>query len=93
MQNAEADPPKDKRRRDTRPERITVGDSVFVRNDVVAAQLGETVRTLDKRDRSGAPFAYFGGVKYRPMPLFNEHIVSTSIRSQRPLQQPKRRRR
>ncbi len=86
------DQPLDKRRRDTRPERITVGDTVFERNDIVAAHLGETVRTLDKRDRTGAPFAYFGGVKYRPMPLFNEHIVNNSIRTQKPLQQPKRRR-
>ena len=91
MQNTEADPPKDKRRRDTRPERIVVGDKVYERNDITAARFGQTVRTLDKRDQHGAPFQYLGGVKYRPQPDFDQHILS-GIRSQKPLQQPKRRR-
>ena len=91
MQNAEADPPIDKRRRETRPERIVVGDKVYERNDVTAERLGETERTMDKRDRHGAPFQYLGGVKYRPQPDFDQHILS-GIRSQKPKQQPKRRR-
>ena len=91
MQN-EADQPKDKRRRDTRPERIAIGDKFFLRNDVAAAKLGETVRTADKRDRLGAPYAYLGGVKYRPEQEWDEFILSTSIVSRKPKQQPKRRR-
>ena len=89
--NAETDQPLDKRRREMHPERITVGNAIYERNDIAAARFGETERTFNKRDRNGAPFAYFGGVKYRPLPDFDEHILS-NIRRQRP-QQPQRRRR
>ena len=91
MQNAETDQPLDKRRREMHPERITVGDTIYERNDITAARFGETERTLNKRDKKGAPFQYFGGVKYRPQPDFDEFILS-GIRRQKPLQQPKRRR-
>src|SRR5215211_3290210 len=90
--DAETDQPLDKRRRELHPERIAVGDMVFERNDVVAKRFGETERTFNKRDRKGAPFAYFGGVKYRPTEAFGAFVLS-DIRSQRPLVEPKRRRR
>jgi hypothetical protein len=81
----------DKRRREVHPERIVAGDKTFERNDVTAARFGETERTLNKRDKKGAPFQYFGGVKYRPLPDYDEFIAS-GIRRQQP-HQPKRHRR
>jgi hypothetical protein len=89
MQNAETDQPLDKRRRELHPERITVGSTIFERNDVTAARLGETERTMNLRDKKGAPFAYFGNIKYRPLPDYDEFILS-GIRRQQPLP-PKRR--
>jgi hypothetical protein len=80
---AETNQPRDKRRRETRPERITVGSTIFERNDLTATRLGETERTLNKRDRNGAPFQYFGGVKYRPLPDYDTFILS-GIRRRRP---------
>jgi hypothetical protein len=79
----------DKRCRSVHPERITVGDKVYERNDVVAERLGETERTLNKRDRNGAPRQFFGGVKYRPLPDFDEFITSGIVR-QPPLVKRKR---
>ena len=89
--NAENDQPLDKRRREAHPERITVGSTTFERNDITAARLGETVRTMNKRDRNGAPFQYFGGIKYRPLPDYDEHILS-GIRRHQP-EQPQHHRR
>ena len=89
--NAETEQqPLDKRCREMHPERITVGSTVFERNDVTAARFGETERTLNKRHRTGAPFQYFGGIKYRPIPHFDDFIVN-GIRQQRPQAQQKRR--
>ena len=88
--NAETDQPIDKRRRERHPERIVVGSKTFERNDVTAARFGETERTLNKRDKDGAPFQYFGGVKYRPLPDYDEHILS-GIRRHQP-EQPQRHR-
>ena len=85
MQTTETEQALDKRCREVHPERIAVGSVTYERNDIVAARFGETERTFNKRDRNGAPFAYFGGVKYRPLPDFDEHILS-NIRRQRPPQ-------
>jgi hypothetical protein len=74
--NAETNQPMDKRRREMHPERITVGSKIYERNDIAAARLGETERTANKRDRDGAPFQYLGGVKYRPLPDWDEFILS-----------------
>jgi hypothetical protein len=89
--NAETEQPIDKRCRAMHPERITVGSTTFERNDVTAARFGVTERTLNTGDKRGAPFQYFGGVKYRPLPDYDEFILS-GIRRQQPLQ-PKRHRR
>ena len=89
--NAETEQPIDKRRREAHPERITVSSTTFERNDITAERLGETERTMNKRDRTGAPFQYFGGIKYRPLPDYDEHILS-GIRRHQP-EQPQRHRR
>ena len=54
------------RRRALRPERISLGDQDAVRNDILAREQGVNERTINREDVEGAPFMYFGGVKYRP---------------------------
>jgi hypothetical protein len=91
MDNAPTQPherPLDKRRRQTRPERIVVGDEIFARNDVLAARYGVSERTLNRGDAEGAPFLFFGGVKYRPEKRYDAFILS-GIKQTEP---PKRRR-
>ena len=66
----------DKRRKVAHPERITVGHVVFERNDVRAAHLGVSERTLNRDDKDGAPYRLFGNVKYRPVEEHNAFILS-----------------
>lgn len=66
----------DPRRREAHPERINVGGEIFVRNDVLAREQGESERSLNLGKR-GAPFRFFGGVKYRPQRLHAEFVMST----------------
>lgn len=76
--------------RTTRPERIDVIDDVLVRNDVIAAQQGMSVRALDRRDADGAPYVFIGSVKYRPAKEYAKFLIG---RIERKNQAPKRRRR
>jgi len=69
------DQPLDKRCRETHPERITVGNVTFERNDVVARRYGISERSLNRGDKSGAPFKYFGNIKYRPMPDHDNFVL------------------
>jgi hypothetical protein len=69
--------PLDPRRREAHPERITVGGEVFIRNDILAREQGESERSLNRGDARGAPFRFFGGVKYRPQRLHAEFIMKT----------------
>ena len=74
------EPPLDPRRREAHPERITVGGEngeIFVRNDVLARELGESERSLNRADRLGSPYRFFGGVKYRPLRLHAEFVMRT----------------
>jgi hypothetical protein len=81
--------PKD-RHKESRPERITVGGTTFVRNDVVAKQQGDVAeRTLDRGDQHGAPYAFFGGVKYRPEPQYSDWVLATSIKQRKPEPPPR----
>src|SRR5215470_675751 len=57
------EPRLDPRRREAHPERITVGNEVFVRNDIKAKELGESERSVNRGDRHGAPFLFIGGIK------------------------------
>lgn len=65
--------------RKERPERIQVGDEVFERNDKTAARLGESERNLNRKDRLGAPYIFFGGCKYRPIQRYDAFILSQVI--------------
>jgi hypothetical protein len=78
----------DKRCRVAHPEYIRAGDITWERNDIAAKRYGETERTMNGRDKLGAPYRHFGGIKYRPLPAYDEFIAS-GIRRQQPLQ-PKR---
>ena len=83
------EPPRlDPRRREAHPERIVVGGETFIRNDVLARAQGESERSLNRGDARGAPFRFFGGVKYRPERLHAEYVFRTI--QMRKLQPPKR---
>jgi hypothetical protein len=69
--------PLDPRRREAHPERIVVGDEVFIRNDIKAKEQGESERSLNRGDKRGAPYRFFGGVKYRPERLHAEFVMHT----------------
>ena len=75
-------------RRSTRPERMMIGGVELVRNDVVARDEGNCERTLNRRDKSGAPYIYIGGVKYRPIEQYHQFLLGRmQVRNQPP---PKR---
>jgi hypothetical protein len=63
------------RHRDARPERIIVGDEVFIRNDVLAREHAISERTLNRSDKDGAPYRFFAGVKYRPERRYSEFVL------------------
>jgi hypothetical protein len=78
------------RHRSTRPERIILGSTEYVRNDVLARELAVCERTINRGDIEGAPYRYFGNCKYRPTELYAAFIAS-GIQSRKP-RPPKRRR-
>ena len=86
--------PLDPRRREAHPERITVGGEVFIRNDVLAREQGESERSLNRGDARGAPYRFFGGIKYRPLRLHAEFVMSSvQVRQPQPHKRAHRRRR
>ena len=80
----------DPRRREAHPERITVGNETFTRNDIKALEQGESVRSLDRADRLGAPYRFFGGIKYRPERLHAEFIMRTIQMRKPPTKRPQK---
>jgi hypothetical protein len=78
-------------KRSERPERIPLADGEeAVRNDVLANEQGTSERTVNRDDSKGAPYLYFGGVKYRPIKEYRAFLAG---RIQRRGQAPQRRRR
>jgi hypothetical protein len=76
--------------RSERPERIPLADGEeAVRNDLVAKEHGTSERTVNRDDAKGAPYLYFGGVKYRPIKEYRAFLAG---RIQRRGQAPQRRR-
>ena len=73
--------------RSERPERIVIGGEEMVRNDVKAAEHGESEKTIDRRDKDGAPFIMIAGCKYRPDKRYDafrlSQIKSAQIKSAR----------
>jgi hypothetical protein len=78
------------RHRAARPERITIGDDEFVRNDLIAKECGISERTVNRGDKRGAPYVLIGGVKYRPLKRYHQYLVG---QIQQRGQTPQRRRR
>jgi hypothetical protein len=81
----------DPRRREAHPERIVIGDEVFVRNDIKAKAQGESERSLNRGDKDGAPYRFFGGVKYRPERRYDQFVLKSIKEDGRP-PAPKRKR-
>jgi hypothetical protein len=79
----------DPRRREARPERLTIGGETLERNDIYAKGRGISEGTLNKGDRDGAPYVMIGKVKYRPVERHDAYILSR-IQTHKP-QPPKRR--
>jgi hypothetical protein len=75
--------------RSSRPERINLDGDEAVRNDLIAKEQGTSERTVNRGDADGAPFIYFGGVKYKPLKAYREYL---SARIQRRNQPPRRQR-
>jgi hypothetical protein len=73
----------DPRRREAHPEQIVVGDETFIRNDKMAEKHGVSERTVNRGDRHGAPYRFFGGVKYRPKGRYDQFILN-SIQAGKP---------
>jgi hypothetical protein len=71
------DRPLDRRARAAHPKTLNIGGEDFDRNDVAAEQLGECERTLNRRDRQGAPFIFLGGIKYRPRQRLADYLLGT----------------
>jgi hypothetical protein len=71
------------RHRSTRPERITLGDIEYVRNDVIARELDVSERTVNRDDKKGAPYRFFAGCKYRPIEQYAAFIAS-GIQTRKP---------
>jgi hypothetical protein len=80
----------DPRCRETHPERIVVGDKVLERNDVVAAKYGESERSVNRRDRLGAPYIFISNIKYRPQPDYDNFLLSRCIEVRKPPSSKKR---
>jgi hypothetical protein len=82
------------RRRDrgARPERMTIGGVTMVRNDIVAAEMGVVERTINRDDKDGAPYTYFGNVKYRPIEAYHQFLLKQVKQQGQAPQRPQRRR-
>src|SRR6516162_6575677 len=74
-----------RRFRTERPERMMIGGEQMVRNDIVARDEGDAERTLNRRDKDGAPYIYIGGVKYRPIEQYHQFLLGRmQVRNQPP---------
>ncbi len=73
------------RRREARPERITIGGEDFTRNDKVAEKYKASERAVNRGDAKGAPYIILHGVKYRPDGRYEEYLkAQIVVRGQSP---------
>jgi hypothetical protein len=77
MDTATQEQPIGRRRREAHPEHIIAGGRTYERNDIASKKYSESERSANRRDPKGAPFVFFGGVKYRPQPDYDNFIAST----------------
>lgn len=85
MDSITHDRPLDPRCREAHPERITIGNETFERNDIRAKNLSISERSLNRGDAQGAPYVILGGVKYRPVERHDAFILS-GIQTRKPEQ-------
>jgi len=84
----------DPRSLEAHPERIVVADETFLRDDKMAEKHGVSKRTQQRGDRDGAPYRFFGGVKYRPERRYDQFILgSIQIRQSPPHKRIQKKRR
>jgi hypothetical protein len=84
--------PRGTKLRAERPERIALADGdCLLRNDLVAAEIGLSVRGLARYDADGAPFVFVGGVKYRPLGAFRQYLASRVKQRTKPAKRSARR--
>jgi hypothetical protein len=62
-------------RRESRPERIDLGNDTGIRNDIVAREYGVTERALNSDDADGAPYIIYKKVKYRPIGAYRAYLA------------------
>jgi hypothetical protein len=82
----------DPRRREAHPERLEIGGETFIRNDLLAAELGISERSVNRGDRDGAPYVFIGGVKYRPKKRYHDFVLN-SIQEHKPSASKRKRQR
>jgi hypothetical protein len=80
MDSSTHDRPLDPRCREAHPAVIVAGNRTYHRNDIAAKAYSESERSANRRDPKGAPYVYFGGVKYRPQPDYDNFIASMIMR-------------
>jgi hypothetical protein len=83
MDSASHNQPLDPRCREAHPERITIANETFERNDIRAQKLCMSERSLNRGDAQGAPYVFLGGVKYRPVERHDAFILG-SIQQRKP---------
>ena len=85
--------PKNKVRREMRPERIEIEGDTLVRNDVLAKEYKRSERGVNREDANGAPYCYIAGVKYRPINAYLRFLASKIKVKGQPPKRPRRTRR
>jgi hypothetical protein len=73
-----------RRSRSAHPERIPLNDDELVRNDLIAAELGSSERSVNRGDANGAPFMLVGGIKYRPIKAYRTYLAEQIKRKSQP---------
>jgi hypothetical protein len=91
MSDTTTQAPLDRRCKQAHPERIVVGGKTLERNDIVAQKYGESERSVNRRDRKGAPYIRIGNIKYRPQPDYDAFVLE-GIEQHKPEARARRRR-
>jgi hypothetical protein len=91
MESRTNDKPLDKRCREAHPEVLVISGKTLERNDFVAKKYTESERTVNRRDREGAPYIYISNIKYRPQPDYDDFLLANYIKVDKP--EPAKRRR
>jgi hypothetical protein len=80
-----------RRTRSAHPARIELNDDELVRNDLIAAEVGTSERSVNRGDANGAPFVLVGGIKYRPIKAYRTYLAEQIKRKNQPQRRRARR--